>query len=56
MNTLIKIFKSPWWDLAPVPAFILIAVLEGTGYWIGGVMTIVWLFSIALRHFVKDKV
>ena len=54
MKTLLRIVKSKWWDLAPVPAFVLIALLEGKGYWIGGVMTIVWLFSLALRHLVKE--
>jgi len=55
MNKLIKVFKSPWWDLAPIPAFVIIAGSEGSAYWLGGVMTIVWLFSMAIRHFVADK-
>jgi len=50
---IVKFFKSPWWDLAPVPAFAIIAMAEGTGYWIGGIMTVVWLFSMAIRHFTK---
>lgn len=50
MKTLLKIFKSPWWDLVPVPAFIAIAAAEGSAYWIGGVMAVVWLFSMAIRH------
>ena len=54
MRTLLKIFKSPWWDLAPVLVFILVAVLEGAGYWIAGLSSIVWLFSIAIRHFVEE--
>jgi hypothetical protein len=50
---LVKIFKSAWWDLAPVPAFFVIAASEGSAYWVGGVMVIVWLFSMALRHLIK---
>ena len=53
MKNLIKVFKSKWWDFVPVPAFLAIAVLEGSGYWIGGIMTIVWLFSMVMRHMVK---
>jgi hypothetical protein len=52
MKTLLKVFKSPWWDLFPVVPFFAIA-LEGKGFWIGGVSLIVWLFSMALRHLVK---
>jgi len=50
---LVKLFKSAWWDLAPVPAFFAIAVAEGKAYWVGGVMLIIWLFSMAVRHFTK---
>ena len=50
---MVKVFKSKLWDLFPVVPFILIAVLEGKGYWIGGVSLIIWLYSLALRHLVK---
>lgn len=50
---LIKVFKSKWWDLFPVLSFLLIAILEGKGFWIGGVSLIVWLFSLTIRHLVK---
>jgi hypothetical protein len=53
MRKVFEFFKSPWWDLAPVPAFIAVEVTEGSAYWIGGVMTIVWLFSMAIRHLTK---
>jgi len=53
MKTLLKVFKSAWWDLAPAAAFIVIAGAEGKAYWLGGVMAIVWLFSMAVRHLVK---
>jgi hypothetical protein len=53
MKTLLKVFKSAWWDLVPAVAFFAIAAAEGKAYWLGGVMTIVWLFSMALRHLVK---
>lgn len=53
MKKLIKVFKSGWWDLFPAVPFILIAALEGKGFWIGGVSLIIWLFSMAVRHMTK---
>ena len=53
MKKVIKVFKSKYWDLFPALAFIVIAGLEGTGYWIGGISVIIWLFSMAVRHLVK---
>lgn len=53
-NKVLKTFKSPWWDLAPCIPFLMIAGLEGKGYWIGGVSLVFWLFSMALRHFIPD--
>jgi hypothetical protein len=52
MKKLLKIVKSPWFDLLPAAAFIVIAGAEGKAYWLGGVMAIVWLFAMALRHLV----
>ena len=51
---LIKIAKSKYIDLFPVGIFILIAALEGVGYPIAGVATIIWLFMMALRHMIKE--
>lgn len=53
MKKLLKVVKSKYWDLAPCVPFVLIAGLEGKGYWIGGVSLVLWLFSMALRHMVK---
>jgi hypothetical protein len=50
---LIKVLKSKWWDLFPAASFLAIAVLEGKGFWIGGVSLIVWLFTLAVRNWVK---
>ena len=53
MKTLLKVFKSPWWDLFPAACFLVIAGAEGKAYWVGGVALIVWLFSLAIRNFTK---
>lgn len=50
---IIKLFKSKAWDLFPIVPFFLIAILEGKGFWIGGVSLIIWLFSLYIRHLVK---
>lgn len=54
MLKLVKVFKSKWWDLFPVVPFFIIAAAEGNTYWVAGVSLILWLFSLTIRHFVKD--
>jgi len=48
--TLLKVLKSKAWDAVPVAGFALIALCEGHAYWVGGVLTVVWLFTIAVRN------
>jgi len=52
-NKFVKVLKSKWWDLYPAAAFFAIAAMEGTGFWIGGVSLVWWLFVLAIRHMVK---
>jgi len=50
---ILKILRSKWFDLYPVAAFFAIAAMEGTGFWIGGISLIIWLFALAVRYLVK---
>jgi len=51
---LVRISKNKYFDLFPAGIFIIVAVLEGLGFWIAGVSAIVWLFMMALRHLIKE--
>jgi len=53
MITLVKILRSKYWDLFPLLIFIIVASLEGPGFWICGTATIVWVFTFLARYIMK---
>jgi hypothetical protein len=51
---LVKILKSPYWDLLPFAVLILVTITEGKTYPVAGVAAIMWLFIVAVRYLVPE--
>ena len=50
---LLKVLRSKWWDTFPLAIMLSVALLEGAGFWLGGVGLIIWIFILSIRHLVK---
>jgi len=53
MIKIIKFLRTNWWDLFPLVIFIIVAIGEGTLYWVAGISTIIWAFTLIVRHLMK---
>lgn len=54
-DKIVKVLNSPLWDFVPFVGMIVLAATEGRQYWLGGVLAIVWLFTIGIRALTRKS-